>query len=158
MMVVAQAGVSREMAKEGHEGETVKMLLTMLETGVMISQQQMIGITRSTQDLLRTQKYLRLRPESPTQSIRSKGGTLKTDPNRLPKTNNPLSNLKLLGRTETLITLIVLSMGQHNMTWRPVNNSRPLRLSSSKVHSCLNKPYLRRPRLWEHRLQAILSP
>jgi hypothetical protein len=143
-MMVAQVVEDHEMAKEGQEGETiVKMLLIMLEIGAMSSQLQTIGIIRSIQDLSRTHKYLRLLVQiaSPPQDHSKRGKTPKQ--HRLPNTNKPINNLKLLDRIEAPITLIVLSMGQHKMKWCPVNHSRPL-FSSFKVLLCLNKPYLRR--------------
>lgn len=136
-MMVVQVVVGPEMVREDLEGETtVKMLLIMPETGVTTFQLQMIGITRSIQDLLRTQKYLQLRPHqmvSPPQNNRNKrekiNTTLKHRRHRLPN----ISNLKLLDRIETRITmLIVLLMGRHNMKWRPVKPNRPL-FRSSKV-------------------------
>ena len=48
-MMEAQVVVGPEMAKDGLEVKTAKMLLIMLVTGEMTSQQQMTGIMRSIQ-------------------------------------------------------------------------------------------------------------
>ena len=48
-MMEAPVVAGHEMGKDGHEVKIVKMLLIMLATGAMTSQQQMTGITRSIQ-------------------------------------------------------------------------------------------------------------